>query len=215
MNLLCLLFGDPDENGPNRWPLAKQLFDFGFNNFQTMTLSAALANAEPIQIQVANYAANDAGSGIITFSAENFSKQYVTLENDVAQKILDGTYTVTATATYDESIAAPITEGQVIGTVTYTCVETEDEIFSGDLIAPREVVASGMEPDASGNTAVATMPPVVPEEIVTSGDNMLVWIWLIIPAGLVVFLVIRLVTVNKRKRRRFKKRRPHYSYRIK
>ena len=215
MNLLCLLFGDPDEFGPNRWPLAKQLFDFGFNNYQTLKLSTALANVGPIQIQVANYAANDAGSGIITFSAEDFVQQYVTLENDVANKILGGTYTVTASATYDESLAAPITEGQVLGTVTYTCVETDDEIYSGELIAPRDVVATGMEPDANGNTAVATMSPLVPEEIVTTEDNALVWIWVIIPAGLVVFLVIRLVTVNKRKRRRFKKRKPHYSYRIK
>jgi len=215
MNLLCLLFGDPDENGPNRWPLAKQLFDFGFNNFQTLTLSEALANSEPVQVTVQNYAANDAGGGVITFSAEDFTQQYVTIENDVADKILDGTYTVTASATYDESLSAPITEGQVLGTVTYTCVESEDIIYSGDLIAPRDVVATGMEPDANGNTAVATMSPLVPEEVVTTEDNALVWIWVIIPAGLVVFLVIRLVTVNKRKRRRFKKRRPHYSYRIK
>ncbi len=215
MNLLCLLFGDPDENGPNRWPLAKQLFDFGFNNFQTLKLSTALAKAEPVQIPVKNYTASDEGEGVVTFSAEDFSQQYVTLESDVANKILDGTYTVTPTATYDESLSAPITEGQVLGTVTYTCVETEDIIYSGDLIAPRDVVEFGTEPDASGNTAVATMPPLVPEEVVTSEDNALVWIWVIIPAGLVVFLVIRLVTVSKRKRRRFKKRRPHYSYRIK
>ena len=215
MNLLCLLFGDPDEHGPNRWPLAKQLFDYGFNNYKTLTLSTALANAESVQVTVQNYAANDEGGGVITFSAEDFAQQYVTLENDVAKKILDGTYTVTASATYDESLSAPITEGQVLGTVTYTCVESEDVIYSDDLIAPRDVLATGMEPDANGNTAVATMSPLVPEEIVTTEDNALVWIWVIIPVGLVVFLVIRLVTVNKRKRRRFKKRRPHYSYRIK
>jgi cytochrome bd-type quinol oxidase subunit 2 len=41
-------------------------------------------------------------------------------------------------------------------------------------------------------------------------------ILLVIPAGLVVFLVIRVITAKKHKRRRFTKRRkPRYSYKIK
>lgn len=215
MNLICLLFGDPDENGPNRWPLAKKLFDHGFNNYATSDLASLLVNVDPVQVQVQDYAINDESSGLLEFEADDFSDIYVTLDKDVMSKILDGTYTVSANKTFGSDILAPVEQGEMLGTVTYTCDDTEDVLYSGNLIAPRAVAVSGMEPDASGNTAVETMPPTVPEEIVTAGDNKLIWIWLIIPVGLVVFLVIRLITVNKRKRRRFKRRRPHYSYRIK
>ena len=215
MNLICLLFGDPVENGPNRWPLAKELFDYGFDNYATTDLASLLDNVEPVQIQVENYAANDESSGLLQFSTDDFTDTFVTLDKEVVSKILDGTYTVTVTTAPSEDITAPIAKGDMLGTVTYTCVETGEDIYSGNLLAPREVIASGMEPDASGSTAVETMPPIKPEILVTDEDNALVWIWLIIPIGLVAFLIIRLIMVNKRKRRRFKKRRPHYSYRIK
>ena len=216
MNLICLLYGDPVDKGPNRWPLAKGLFDYGFNTYTTASLSSLLNDVEPVQIQIENYAANDESSGLLQFEADDYSSAFVTLDKDVMSKIHDGTYTVTVTKTLSDDLTAPIVKGDLLGSVTYTCVETGDTLYSGDLLAPREVIATGMEPDSSGSTAVETMPPIVPEELVTDGDNALVWIWLIIPIGLVIFLVIRLITVNKRKRRRFKgRRRPHYSYRIK
>ena len=215
MNLICLMFGDPDENGPNRWPLAKKLFDYGFDSYTTTDVASLLKDTEPVQVQVESYAANDESSGLIQFDTDKLSDVYKTLDKDVMSKILDGTYTIAVTKSLSDDITAPIAEGDLLGAVTYTCAETQDILYSGDLIAPRDVIASGMEPDASGNTAVETMPPVAPGKLVRDKDNALAWIWLIIPIGLIVFLVIRLITVNKRKRRRFKKRRPHYSYRIK
>jgi hypothetical protein len=101
-----------------------------------------------------------------------------------------------------------------LGTVTYKSVNTGETIYQMSLIASRDVVKAGTEPNASGATAVETQAPVLPPEIVTKQDNPYIWLWLIPVAGLIAFLVVRLLTVNKRKRKRFKHRQPHYSYKI-
>ena len=211
MNLICLIYGDETEYGSERWSTAEELFNWGFDEFKTVKLSVLLDNTEQAQLQVNNYAASDENDGILVFDTPDV---YVTAAESVIQDIIDGTDSVQISYSTD-SIEAPVTEGEVLGTVTYSSAATGDEIYSGDLIASREILASGTEADASGGTAVATLPPTVPEEIVTKEDNASVWYWLLIPGGLIVFLVVRLLTVNKRKRKRFKSRRPHYSYKIK
>ena len=72
---------------------------------------------------------------------------------------------------------------------------------------------AGSEPDASGGTAVSVMPAVNVEEISKHDDS--IYYWLIVPGVLIALLVWRLVTEQRRKRKRFGKRRPYYSYRIK
>ncbi|MGI5849133.1 MAG: D-alanyl-D-alanine carboxypeptidase family protein [Christensenellales bacterium] len=212
MNLIALVYGDQTADRSDRWRIAKDLFEWGFDRFETVELATLLKTAEPVQIQVENYAADDAGDGLLEFKRPEVASTYVTLEKTTVQGILDGTDSIDSKPSYmkDLPLRAPISEGDILGTVTYSSKATEEIIFIDNLIASRDVFEAG----SIGGTAVATLPPTVPEEILTRKDNASVWLWLLIPGGLIVFLVIRLFTVNKRKRRRFKRRKPHYSYRI-
>ena len=212
MNLICLVFkaGDGD---PIRWTLTKDLFDWGFENFETVDLVSLITDVEPVQTTVEDASASD--SGVIEFSKPEAGSVYVTLEKTTIEGILDGTDTVTVNAVYNtETLQAPIEKDTVLGTVTYTSTNTGGVIYQGSLIAPRDVVEAGTEPNSSGATAVEKQTPVDPIELQTSKDSSLVWFWLLLPAGLIAFLVIRLMTVNKRKRKRFRPRQPHYSYKI-
>ena len=213
MNLICLIYKD-EFNGSERWPLTKNLFEWGFDNFKTVDLATLLEKAEPVQATVENATASD--SGILEFNAPEVGATYVTLDKDVVDGILNDTDSiVTDKALNDDPLEAPIAKDDVVGTVTYKSEKTGEIIYQGSLIASRDVARIGSEPNASGATAVETQPPVLPPEVVTPEQNPLIWLWLLLPAGLIVFLVIRLLTVNKRKRRRFKHRQPHYSYKIK
>ena len=213
MNLICLIFKDDSSNGKNRWPLAKNLFDFGFNNYVTIDLQQLLNKAEPVKVQIENFASTDENDGLLVFEGPQSPGTYATIDKELAEGILNGTDSIEAVPEYTSTLQAPILKGDVLGTVTYRSKSTGDEIHTGNLIATRDVLQAGAEPDASGGTAVTVVQPVNIEEIKKSDGNVLYW--LIIPAGLIVFLVVRLLTVTRRKRKRFSKKRPHYSYRIK
>ena len=213
MNLVCLVYGDNTSGKNDRWTVSKDLFEWGFDKYKTVDLSVLLENAEPVQTQVENYSASDSGDGLLEFKTPEVASAYVTLEKTAVQGIIDGTDSIVATPTYTEELPlqAPISEGDILGTVVYSSKNTGEPIYTDDLVAARDILEAG----SIGGTAVATLPPTVPEEILTQEDGAGIWLWLLIPGGLIVFLIVRLVTVNKRKRKRFKGHRPHYSYRIK
>jgi D-alanyl-D-alanine carboxypeptidase (penicillin-binding protein 5/6) len=216
MNLICLIFKDESEDGVNRWSLSKSLFDYGFDNYTTVDVQTLLAKAPSVQIQIENYAAGDKGDGLLTFEAPSSPGTLVTVKKSTAQGILDSTDTeaIEAVPAYDDTkLTAPILKGDVLGTVTYKNKATGDELYTGPLIASRDIAEAGAEPDASGGTAVSVMPAVSMEDINKHDGD--IFYWLIPPGILIAVLVWRLVTVQHRKRKRFSKKRPHYSYRIK
>ncbi len=65
MNLICLVFKD-EYNGSERWPLSKNLFEWGFANFKTVDVANLLAGVDPVQATVENAAAGD--SGVLNFN---------------------------------------------------------------------------------------------------------------------------------------------------
>ena len=171
-----------------------------------------------MQAQVENYAANDQGDGLLEFAPPALQDQKITIAKQIAQDILDADRTASKRwkrIRCPSRCRRPYWKVRVVGTVTYRSANTGTIIYTGSLVATREVLESGTETGASGGSPVATLPPSVPEEIVTREDNPYVWLWLIIPVALVGFLVFRLITVNKSRHRRFsKKRRPRYKQRI-
>ena len=212
MNLICLIYKDESTEGVNRWTLAKSLFDYGFNEFSTVDVQTLLEKAEPVKTQIENYASTDEGDGLLQFQGPSSPGTLTTLKKATVDGILNGTDTIEAETSYSKSLEAPILKDDVLGTVTYKSKATGEVIYTGNLIASRDVLQAGAEPDANGGTAVTVAQPVDIEKI---KPNDGIYYWLIIPGALIVFLVVRLVTVQRRKRKRFNKRRPHYSYRIK
>ena len=215
MNLIALLFKDDSQDGRGRWPDARSLFEFGFDNYRTVDLQELLVDVKPVQAQVENYAANDVSEGLLEFAGPEPGMVYKTLPKDVVEGLLNGTDSLEPVPTFTSPLQAPILKGSILGTVQYKSKNTGEVVCSDNLVATRDVLQAGTEPNASGGTAVATQPPIIPEKLKTQRDNSGIWLWLLIPAGLIVFLVFRLFTVNRKKRKRYSTRRkPQYSYKI-
>jgi serine-type D-Ala-D-Ala carboxypeptidase (penicillin-binding protein 5/6) len=214
MNLICLIYKDK-YNGSARWPLAKDLFEWGFDNFETVKLSELLSKTKPVQIQVQDYAADDSSNGVLEFAAPDADKILVTFPKSTIEGIKNSSDSVeTSQKLKEETIKAPVEKNDILGEVTYKIKATGEEIYTQKLIAPRAVLEAGSL-SSDGQTPVTMMPVTSPSKVPTTSDNGFIYLFLIIPAGLIVFLVIRLMT-SRRGKMRFKKRhRPHYSYRIK
>ncbi len=211
MNLACLIFKTA-ENDPIRWTLTKDLFEWGFNNFETVDVTQLLQNTAALKEQVENAPAGD--SGVLEFNMPEAGTTYVTLSKTTVDGILDGTDTVKAEAAWDVEypLQAPITENDPLGSITYKSESTGEEIYSGVLVAARSIGEASA--GTTGSPTVSMQTPVEPPTVVSKKDSPWIWLWALIPAGLIAFLVVRLLTVNKRNRKRFKRRQPHYSYKI-
>jgi len=217
MNLICLIYKDDTETGSARWPLAKNMLEFGFDNFVTFDLQILADKLKPVQAQVENHSSADLGEGLLEFEVPQVAGTLVTLSKEAAEGLQNGTDTIETVAAFSvpEPLQAPVLKGDVVGAVVYKSANTGEIIYEGSLVAARDVLEAGTETDASGNTAVATMEPVLPEQLKSPKDSPLAYLWLLIPAGLIAFLVIRLITVSKAKRKRLAARRkPKYSYKI-
>ena len=212
MNLVCLVY-QTAEDDPLRWTLSKDLFEWGFENFKTVDIAALMEKAGPVQAIVENAAASD--SGVLEFNAPEVGTAYVTLEKAVVDGILNGTDSIVTEKVFNpDPLQAPITKDDVVGTVTYKSASTGAVLYTVSLIASRDVPKLNSDPDASSTTAVETQTPVPPIDVAPKGDSS-VWWWLLLPGALIAFLVTLLLTVNQRKRKRFKHSQPHYSYKIK
>lgn len=217
MNLVCLIFKVP-ENDPARWPIAKSLFEWGFENFETVDFAKLLekTKTEPIQEAVENVAVSD--SGLLDFNAPKAGSAFVTLDKATAEGLLNDTDKIEAETTYNVEypLQAPIAKDDLLGTVIYKSANTGKIIYQASLIASRDVPALGTEPNVSGNTPVDIQTPttVIPNKVVKDNGNLYIFILIGIAGALIVFLVIRMLTANRRKHKRFKSRQPHYSYKI-
>lgn len=214
MRLIALLFKYDD--GDERWTDAKSLFDYGFKNYRTVKLSEVMADTPPVQQTVENSSATDEKGGLLEFASPSEDTR-VTLSNDTAKGLLDGSDSVKVETTFTgvTPLQAPIQKDQVLGSVTYKSEKTGEPIYTGSLVATRDVLQAGTESSVKGGTAVATLPPTIPEQLVKKSDHSGIWLWLLIPAALIGFLVFRLLTVNKKRRKRYSTRRkPQYSYKI-
>lgn len=215
-DLVCVVFGDNSYNKQDRWSIVKSLFDYGFNNFTTLDVLSLVGESEPLNDQVENYAANDIYDGTLEFVQPMPEERFITVENDVADKMTDGTDTIEVVKTfYDETLTAPIYENDVLGTVEYKSTNTGTTLFSGNLVASRDVEKAGSGSGSIGDTAVMTMPPTAMEDLNKEKDNSGLVVLLVISGGLIAFLVIRIVTVKQKKRKKYRRKRPSYSYKIK
>jgi D-alanyl-D-alanine carboxypeptidase (penicillin-binding protein 5/6) len=204
MNLICLVFGEFPSSKKQRWTISKDLFEWGFDKFETIDVSAL--SEDPVQVQVQDYAVDDAKDGLLEFKQPDSG--YVTLPKDAAQEIIDGTDSLEAVPAYDKELVAPVEEGDIFGTVIYKSKATGEEIYSYPLIASRDI----LEETAGDGTPVMTLPPTPPPDKVAEDYTLFVVVLVFLAGGLIAFLIIRMVMA--RRRRHFKRRRrPHYRYR--
>ena len=213
-NLVCVVFGDTSNGKQQRWDAAKSLFEYGFDNYTTIDSLSLVDTTEQLSAQVENYASTDIYDGLLEFAPPTPIERYLTLENDVAGQILSGDTIEATREYYEEPLTAPIYENDVVGTVTYKSFKTGIVIMQGYLVATRDVLDAGSAPGSVGDSAVMTMAPTAMESLEDDKNNSALLILLVIPAGLIIFLAIRLFSIKRKKRRKYRRRTPHYSYKI-
>lgn len=195
LNLIAVIFGDlsvgDKEAGiPNayaRWDIAKYLFDYGFANYAKIDL-AQFAAPVAFTEQIENFAANDPEKGSLEVEADLAGVESDTqlLDAATAQGLQDGSIKLEEQTNIDTPLQAPITQGQQIGTVTYSL--QGKELYTVPLIAGRDIYAKGEESETSEEYGV----PVFTFEA---------WyLWVIVPAA-VVLTLITIRAVNKSRRR--------------
>ena len=197
LNLIAVIFGDlsigdKDAGIPNayaRWDIAKYLFDYGFTNFAKVDVAQYITPVSLMQ-QVQDVAENDPQEGSLEVNTDLSGEKTDVrlLDAATAQGLADGSIRLEQQTELEEPLAAPITQGQTLGKVSYTL--NGKEVYSAPLVATRTVYPQGEEKDTSEAYGV----PLFTFEM---------WyLWILIPAGAVLtLLVIRTINRSRRKTR--------------
>ncbi len=198
--LLCLIYGDGTTNGVNRWPLAKELFEFGFENFRTINVQSIIDSVPAVTVEVANSVDED---DVIELTASNTGEELITLETSLAEDIISNNGFDTTVEFYSGTeLSAPLKEGDAVGIITFRSTLTKEVICRAQLTATRDVDILG---DISLEETEETPAP-TPEATQTGApaedetkDGFVVgigWLWLVLAVlllGVIIFLAISLL----------------------
>ena len=201
--LILVLFGDYENavSANYRFENATKFFDWGFSNYYSISateLGLSTSMVEP----VTNAIFDDAEEGNLTLNVDLTGKIVAGLKEKMEglkanAASIEHTYSFKGGA-----LSAPISAGDMVGTITYTYQGTE--LFSADLVASRDVVEIG---STESQTNSSSNPDLSVEETRESSGNAWIFYVMVSVAILSVFLLIRAIAIReaKRKKRRMRK----------
>lgn len=215
--LLALIFGDHDNDANHRFGIAKYLFDTGFANFSTVDLKDILGNIT-VPKEIEGAAADDENEGKMDFGPDISQGIYSTVSASMVDEIKNNVANVLPVPDFTKELKAPITKGDVFGTITYKY--NDKVIASVPMIAMNDMAAEGEEnTDASASTSASASKTNPTKEMQTQellkDDPISLWWLMVVPVVLGIIILIRVMTVNKKRRTRYKNKRKVYNYRIK
>ncbi len=152
VTLIAVQFGDNNQGGTTtyyRFRNAVKLFDWGFENFVSYTLTG-LGVATEFNIQTTGYSANDPNSGMIT-AVTDVSGVLLSGSATELGQVEAASITIGSPELDSEAIAAPVAIGDTLGTVSY--------YYQGKLICTVDLVAA---------SAVSAQPNDTEEPTVTT-----------------------------------------------
>ena len=216
--LIALVYGDESKSGNDRWKIAKYLLEYGFNNYESYDMEQLAEKCGNLTVTVSNAAKNDEGKGVLkcTPVISDDENEKITLTSD---DIASG---LKAKVTPKDGLTAPVNEGDVVGTVSITV--GSNEVFKGNVVASRSVYSEEQVSSKGSSSPVSTIAPTKIDDTKKALGFKDIWYWLIIPAALIAFLVIRGFVIKGRHHRRYGRgslnsgrvrRRGGYSYKIK
>ena len=201
MKLICLIFGDETTNGTERWPLAKSLFEYGFNNYETVDIQA-LIDTVPVSVNVTGAADDDAEGGVLALNAVNTGADLVTMDKTVAEALKTGGLSTQVTLISGDELNAPVKAGDPVGTVVYTDTQSGETVAQAQLTASRDVGGVG----GVGNNTEAIPKPVEEERAPAKSQGGSTWIWLVLVGVLVVLVIVFAVGLIRAKNARVRRR---------
>lgn len=195
-HLIALVFGDSSDQGAKRWSMAKSLFEYGFNEFSRVSLDELAA--EQLQLEVGNApVVDEVAMKLKCAPAGAGAEGSIVLKNDVDRSA------ITVEVTPKEGLAAPVLMGDIVGTVV---IKSGDQVvFSGDLAAAEDMMSNEEYQKLVENANANKLGKVDIDDPSTGVKKIskYVWLWLLIPVALIVFLVVRTLSVKRSRRMRY------------
>lgn len=206
MKLLCLVYGDETADGANRWQIAKSLFEYGFNNYETVDIQSLIDRA-PVSMNVSGAAADDAEGGVLTLNAAYAGAPSVTMDKEQAAALTSAGLATQVSLNSGDELQAPVKAGDSVGTVVYVNASGET-VAQAQLTASRDVLA---EADATDEPESVIAPNI--DDHTTPAIQSTTWIWFVVGGvlvlGAIVFAIGLIRARNRRVRKRnYAKRRP-------
>lgn len=186
-----------------KWTDTKRMLDYGFTRYTAYTLDQMfeMTSSRLLTTRVSNASEDDPMGGVLQTKITQISNsEYVRLVqtgSDAAMESALTDFAQRAQITLMDNLAAPITEGEFVGTFSYTA--RDGEIITASLIAGRSIEA---QPETT------TVYDVFP--FLRVFQNPLVNMLVIVLALLVLMLILY---SNVKRRRRERRRREIYEQR--
>lgn len=194
--IAVLLKDEPDDN---RFKVAAELFDYGFENFRTVQADT-LGLPTDLSVVVKNCSFDDSENGQLALEVDLTSLEVAGLADELA-RIQANPAAVVATVTPKGDLSAPVNEGDAVATVAY---QFEGEtILTAECFASRSIaaMASAALETPDGHALVDSRQG--PEE---ESSPWLFWGLVVLGILIVVFVVRYFLRRNRRLRRRSRRR---------
>ena len=175
-----------------KWEDTEKLFEYGLSQYQPYLLTDLFeASGRNINtVTIANAAENDAQKGMLELRLTELSDSGYTIRirsgmEAMAEALAD--FAARTQITYNEGLQAPIDEGQIVGTLTYTA--PDGTVVTGMLSAER-----AMEARPEHVTVYDVLPFLRPlEPFFSSG-----WAWVALSAILALIAILLLHRARKK-----------------
>ncbi len=175
--------------------MAKSLFEYGFNEFSRVSLDELAA--EQLQLEVSNApVVDEVAMKLKCAPAGAGAEGSIVLKNDVDRSA------ITVEVTPKEAGGAGAHGGH-LGTVV---IKSGDQVvFSGDLAAAEDMMSNEEYQKLVENANANKLGKVDIDDPSTGVKKIskYVWLWLLIPVALIVFLVVRTLSVKRSRRMRY------------
>ncbi len=139
----------------NVWRDTKKLFEYGFSQYTHVTLTE-MYQENPLSVYTSGYDRTDPGLGKLELSASPVDPTKTVEISGTYAKIEELTANLRnlVVVEYTRELKAPITAGEVMGTMTYVTDRGEEVVYN--LLATRSVIARQQRPPSLADIIAAT-----------------------------------------------------------
>lgn len=186
----------------NKWYDTAKLFEYGFTCYSPLVIDQLFARAQEqiATVQIKNAAETDIYGGSLALNLSEISNPtYYRMVRTGSEASIDyvvSDFIENAEVTISDDLVAPVSQGEVIGSLTYTA--RTGEVLTANLTASRSIEK---QPDP---TPEPTREPVVQTPSIknSSGNDGLIIIAMLLLIGVLLLAILLGIVNNAKKKRR-------------
>ncbi len=204
VEFIAVVLGDQTRKYTERWREVREMFEYGFDNFASVQLSA-LPIDKAITAHVSNAAPDANGNAVNTVPVQvTLGDQMVSGLKSQIDALKDDASPIKTELHLDKELVAPIAKGQPIGTVSY---RLEDDVLAIVEAQAAEAVYAQEAPPAPTIDLVAVQGGTLSTNNTdAAGPSPLLYVALVLLALLLAILAMRILHVRRMRRARQKRR---------